>query len=98
MKQIAKTEQKESEIELREIIKPYLQRWLWFVFSVVALLFMAYIYLKFQKNVYNIKSSVLIKDAKKIPSGAGDLSALTDLSGLGGLSTNGVDNEIENNT
>jgi tyrosine-protein kinase Etk/Wzc len=95
MKQIAKTEQKESEIELREIIKPYLQRWLWFVFSVVALLFMAYIYLKFQKNVYNIKSSVLIKDAKKIPSGAGDLSALTDLSGLGGLSTNGVDNEIE---
>ena len=95
MKQNSKIEQPEPEIDLQEVVKPYLQRWLWFVVCVFAFLFIAYVYLKFQENVYNIRSSVLIKDAKKMPSGAGDLSALTDLSGLGGLATNGVDNEIE---
>lgn len=95
MNQTTKIEHPVSEIELREIVKPYLQRWLWFVISTIVFVFIAFFYLKFQPKVYNIKSSVLIKDAKKMPSGAGDLSALTDLSGLGGLGANGVDNEVE---
>jgi tyrosine-protein kinase Etk/Wzc len=95
MNQTSKIEQSGSEIDLQEIIKPYLHRWLWFLISVVICLIIAFFYLKFQTNIYNVKSSVLIKDAKKAPSAAGELSFLSDLSGLGGLSTNGVDNEIE---
>ena len=95
MNQNFNTEQPDSEINLQEIIKPYLRHWLWFLISAFALLIIAFFYLKFQRNIYKVQSTVLIKDAKKVPSAAGDLSALTDLSGLGGLSTNGVDNEIE---
>ena len=53
------------------------------------------LYLKFTTPVYNIKSTVLIKDAKSSASSVGDLGVLKDLSGLGGMSTNSVDNEIE---
>lgn len=88
-------EQPEAELNLQEIIKPFLRRWLWFVISALIFTIAAYIYLKFQTTTYNVKSSVLIKDAKKNPSAAGDLSGLTDLSGLGGIGTNGIENEME---
>lgn len=95
MNQTSNTEQSESEKDLQEIAKPYLQKWHWFVISAAACLMIAFFYLKFQTNIFKVQSTVLIKDAKKVASAAGDLSSLTDLSGLGGLATNGVDNEIE---
>lgn len=84
-----------SEIHISEIIKPYVRKWPWFVLSALAALTLAWLYLKFTTPVYNVKSTVLIKDAKNSSSGNPDMGVLKDLSGLGGMSTNSVDNEIE---
>lgn len=84
-----------SESHIGEIIKPYLRKWVWFVLSALVAVVLAWVYLKFSTPIYNIQSTVLIKDAKNSASAVGDLGVLKDLSGLGGMSTNSVDNEIE---
>lgn len=84
-----------KEINIKEIIKPYLRNWLWFVIVPIVALVATYFYLKLATPIYSIQSSVLIKDAKKNPISSGDFGVLQDLSGLGGMGTNSIDNEIE---
>ncbi|KMQ67896.1 capsular biosynthesis protein [Chryseobacterium sp. FH2] len=84
-----------KEIHIQEIIKPYLRNWIWFIIIPILTLFFTYLYLKYVTPVYNIKSSVLIKDAKSTPSVGGEFAALQDLSGFGGMGTNSIENEIE---
>ena len=83
----------QEDVNLNEVIKPYLRKWYWFVLTVLAMLALAVLYIKSTAPEYEIKSQVLIKDAKKGMSS--DLSMLSDLSGLGGMSTNSIDNEVE---
>ena len=87
----------ESEIHIAEIIKPYVRKWPWFIIGALAALIAAYFYLKFTTPVYNVKTTVLIKDAKKAGNAVGgvDGEILQGLSGIGGMSTNSIDNEIE---
>lgn len=85
----------EQEINIQEIIKPYLLKWPWFILSALAALLLAWFYIKIATPVYKVQSTVLIKDAKSSGSAAGEMGVLKDLSGLGGMSTNSVDNEIE---
>lgn len=83
-----------EEINISEIIKPYIKRWKWLLGSVILFLTLAYYFLKTQNPVYETVSTVLIKDSKK--SGGGqDFEMLKDLSGLGKMNSDGVDNEIE---
>lgn len=87
--------QKEEEINLREVIKPYLQHWKYFVLGVLIALVLAFLYLRQATSVYDVSSSVVIKDAKNTSSSASDLGILGDLSSLNGMGTNSVDNEVE---
>ena len=84
----------EEEIHINELIRPYLKRWKWFVLGGIFALFIAYLFLKTQNPVYEVVSTVLIKDSKKSMGGQ-DFEMLRDLSGLGKMSSDGVDNEIE---
>ena len=84
----------EEEIHINELIRPYLKRWKWFVLGGIFALFIAYLFLKTQNSVYEVVSTVLIKDSKKSMGGQ-DFEMLRDLSGLGKMSSDGVDNEIE---
>lgn len=84
-----------QEVNINEIIKPYVRRWLWFVIGALLSLLAAYFYLKFATPVYNVKSTVLIKDAKSSGGMGSDADILKGLTGLNGMSTNSVDNEIE---
>lgn len=84
----------EEEIHINELIKPYLKRWKWFVLGGIFALFIAYLFLKTQNPVYEVVSTVLIKDSKKSIGGQ-DFEMLRDLSGLGKMNSDGVDNEIE---
>ena len=59
------TEKKEQEINIQEIIKPYFRNWIWFIISTIIALCLVYLYLKATVPTYNIKSTVLIKEAKK---------------------------------
>ncbi|MEC5156970.1 GumC family protein [Chryseobacterium sp. MP_3.2] len=78
--------------DINEIIKPYVHKWIWFVVSILIALVISFLYLKTTSSVFQINSTVLIKDAKKSP---GDLGALSDLSGFGNMATNSIENEIE---
>lgn len=85
-----------QDINIQEIIKPYLRRWLWFVLSVLAAIILALLYFRYTTPVYSIQTTVLIKDAKNNNFGGGsEAGILRDISGIGGMSTNSVDNEIE---
>ncbi|MFC4382090.1 GumC family protein [Chryseobacterium bernardetii] len=88
-------EESEKEINIQEIIKPYLRNWIWFIIVPIICLIATYFYLKFVTPIYKVQSSVLIKDAKKTPAAGGEFGVLQDLSGFGGMGTNSIDNEIE---
>ena len=84
-----------QEINIKEIVKPYARKWVWFILSTLVALVLAWFYLKIATPIYKVQSTVLIKDAKSSGSAAGEMGVLKDLSGLGGMGTNSVDNEIE---
>ncbi|HCD9235322.1 capsular biosynthesis protein [Elizabethkingia anophelis] len=85
-----------EEINLNELIKPYLLKWTWFIISTIVVLSVAFFALRFIVPVYKIQSTVLIKDSKNSNSAGGtEMNLLQDLSGFGGMKTNSVDNEIE---
>lgn len=91
----SKTEDSAKEINIQEIIKPYVKNWVWFIVIPIIALLLSYIFLKFSTPIYNTQASVLIKDTKKNPIAKGDYGVLQDLSGLGGMGTNSIENEIE---
>lgn len=94
--QISETEKITSNIDISEIIKPYLRKWPWFIVSAFIALVIGYISLKFMIPVYDVQSTILIKDAKNTSSPVNsDLGVLPDLSSFGGMKTNSIANEIE---
>ncbi|WP_343663877.1 GumC family protein [Chryseobacterium mucoviscidosis] len=88
-------EAQDSELHIREIIQPYLKRWYWFVASIVIALLGAYLYLRKQVPVFEVASTVLIKDSKSNGGGTQDFAVLRDISGIGKIGSNGVENEME---
>ncbi|GAB3562946.1 tyrosine-protein kinase [Spirosoma luteolum] len=50
---------------LRVILMRYVRHWKWFVLSLILMGAAAYAYLQFQTPIYEIKTSLLIKDDKK---------------------------------
>ena len=82
------------DINLKEVIKPYTNRISWFIISTIICLLLSYLFLKTQNEVYEISSTVLIKDAKTNPGGQ-DFAALRDISGFGKIGSDGVENEME---
>lgn len=86
---------KEEEFNLRELIKPYIKKWYWFLISVFITFVLAVVYIKLTTPLYSIKSSVLIKDAKKMSTASGDFGVLSGLGGFAGMGTNSIENELE---
>lgn len=86
---------KEEEIDLREIVFKYLRHWKWFILSVVLLLIIGvFIYLRTDRE-YGVSTSVLLKENNGTGGGAQKGSMLGSLEELGLLSTtNNIDNEI----
>lgn len=82
-----------NDVNINEIIKPYLAKWWWFILSVISFSALAIFFIKTSTPVYSIKSTALIKDTKKTPSS--DMGMLSELGGFGSMGTNSIDNEIE---
>lgn len=94
--EFSEVENNSNSISINEIIKPYLRKWPWFVVSAFIAFVIGYISLKFMVPIYNVQTTVLVKDARNSsPIMGSDLGVLPDLSGLGGLKTNSIANEIE---
>lgn len=92
MSQINNTEELSENINLSELIKPYLNRWKLFLFSVIAVIILFFLYIKKTSPVYEITSTVLIRDVKKSPL---DFGMMSELSSFGGRTNSGINNEIE---
>lgn len=88
-------ETENSELHIREIIQPYLKRWYWVIISVIVAVIFTYLYLRKQVSVFEVASTVLIKDAKANSGGTQDFAVLRDISGIGKIGSNGVENEME---
>jgi len=88
-------ETQEESINIREIIKPYLYRWYWFILGAILAVIMAWFFLRYSIPVYSTESTLLIKEVKKSSAGQPELSVISELGGIGGMGTNSVDNEIE---
>lgn len=80
-----------NEIELKEILKPYLKKWYWFIIGPLFLGILTFFYIKTLAPQYQITSTVLIKNSQNL---GGEIAGLGNLSGLGKLSSDGIDNEV----
>ena len=85
--------QREEEIDLREQLDLYLQRWPWFVISLILALTIAFLYLRYATPTYNTVATVIIKDTEN-NTGVSELSAFADIGMLGGMGTNSIENEL----
>ncbi len=86
---------KDEELNLKDVIKPYLNKWHWFALFILITTILAICYILFTTPVYKLQSSVLIKDAKKMSSASGDFGVLAGLGGFAGMGTNSIENELE---
>jgi capsular exopolysaccharide synthesis family protein len=82
-----------TEESLFQQLRPYFNKWLWFVISCIVLVSIAFLYLRYTTNIYEAKASILIKDTQA-GGGVSELSALGDF-GILGNNFNSVENEIE---
>lgn len=85
----------EETFNIREILKPYIHRWYWFIIGAIVAIIVAWFFLRYSIPVYSTESTLLIKEVKKSSAGQPDMSVISELSGIGGMGTNSVDNEIE---
>ncbi|MFA5849842.1 MAG: polysaccharide biosynthesis tyrosine autokinase [Bacteroidales bacterium] len=81
--------QEDPEIDFKQLLFVFFNKWYWFVLSVAVMLIAGYFYLKFQTPVYEAMTSVLIK---KEQGSAEQMFLLQDI-GLNRGSDN-IDNEI----
>ena len=83
----------DASINLREEIEKYVYYWKWFVAGIVISIGLAFLYLRYTTNLYEVSTTILIddKDYGRLTS---ELSAFEDLGLLGNNKTN-LDNEME---
>ncbi|MCK5815128.1 MAG: tyrosine protein kinase, partial [Flavobacteriaceae bacterium] len=82
----------EESINIREEIEKYVFQWKWFVLGMLITLSVAYTYLRYTPNIYEVSTTILIDDENK-GGLVSDLAALEGL-GLSGGSNTLVENEI----
>lgn len=87
-------EEEKDNFSLIEIISPYLRSWKTYAVSITLCLIGSVFYLKQATPIYQVSTSLMLKDEKK---GGGSIGALGDFEDLGllGGSSSKVDNELE---
>jgi len=82
----------DDEINLREVFEKYSYHWKWFLFGLIMALALAYTYLQFTHNMFEVTSTIFIedKDSGGMPS---ELEAFADLGILGDGKKKSIINE-----
>ncbi|MDQ3190400.1 MAG: polysaccharide biosynthesis tyrosine autokinase [Bacteroidota bacterium] len=83
-------EEEQEEFNIKEVLYKYLAYWKWFVLSFALAMIFAFLYVRYKTPLFNIQSSILIKDEKKGMNADGMLKELDLFS-----SSKVVDNEVE---
>lgn len=89
-----KNNKEEDNIDLKSIFDKILDKWFWFVFSLIVATLIAFFYIKFTAPLYQITAKVLVNDNGKGGGIAKQAGAMMDFSGLI-AGSNSVDNEAE---
>jgi tyrosine-protein kinase Etk/Wzc len=89
-----KNNKEEDNIDLKGIFDKILDKWIWFVFSLIAGILIAFFYIKFTPPLYQVTAKVLVNDNGKGGGVAKQAGALMDFGGLI-AGSNSVDNEAE---
>lgn len=86
-------ENSEETISVMEIVLRFVRYWKWFVAGIAIALVFVFLYLRYTTPVYNIVSSIILKEAKnqRFEPSIGGMEGL-QLSGLGAVSN--LENEI----
>lgn len=79
-----------DDFNIKELLYSYLSYWKWFLFSVVLLLLITKIYLRYYVAQFGVTSTILIKDDKK--GGTSELAAFSDMNIFSTKSS--IDNEM----
>ena len=85
-------EQEENSIDLKAELFKYLVHWRSFLVSIIVIIALAVLYLKFASKIYDVNTTILIKEDNKSDL-TSQLTAFSDF-GFGG-SKNNIENEIE---
>ncbi|RYE30172.1 MAG: hypothetical protein EOP48_32145, partial [Sphingobacteriales bacterium] len=83
-------DKEESSFNIQEVLGKYVYHWPVFVFSLFVCVSAAYLYLRYTKPIYEVTSTLLLKDDKK---GGPSEDILSQLDLAGGSKV--VENEIE---
>jgi len=87
-------DEEKDNFNLVEIIAPYLRSWKTYAISITLCLIGAVFYLKQATPIYQVSTSLMLKDENEGGGGIGALGDFEDLGLLGGSSSK-VDNELE---
>ncbi|WP_372745415.1 GumC family protein [Lutibacter sp.] len=84
----------DESINIRQEVEKYAYYWKWFVLGAFVSLVVAYVYLRYTPNQYEVSTTILINDED---SGglASELSAFQDLGLFSGSKGSSIENEIE---
>src|SRR5690606_16781053 len=88
-------ESDEQELNLKQIFEQYAFYWKWFVVSVFACLFVAFVYLRYAQKIYNTSAKILLQDEKQASGELAGLAELATLSGMGSSSAAFVNDQME---
>ena len=89
-------EEEEESIDFVSIFLKIFSHWRWFIISFFLCGLVAFFYIRYQIPMYEVKSSILIKEQDSQKKNLGSGSAIEVLQDLGGFSmTNNFDNEIQ---
>ena len=86
-------DEKEEKTDFQALFFKYVIHWPWFIASILICMALAFIYLRYQAPVYEVASSVLIKEDDNKKSANNALAAMQDF-GMFSMTSN-FDNEVE---
>src|SRR5690606_26358017 len=75
-------ESDEQEINLKQLFEQYAFYWKWFMVSILACFIIAFVYLRYADQIYNVTAKILLQDEKQA---SGELAGLAELSALTGM-------------
>src|SRR5690606_2052201 len=78
-----------------QVFEQYAFYWKWFVISIIACLFVAFVYLRYAQKVYNTSAKILLQDEKQASGDMAGLAELATMTGMGGSSTAFVNDQME---
>ncbi|MBL4879782.1 MAG: polysaccharide biosynthesis tyrosine autokinase [Oleispira sp.] len=81
----------QENLDYRELLKPYLKRWKWFVVTGLTAVLLGFIYIRYAVPQYAVQAKIQVLEDEK---GSSQLNVFKDLDVFGGVG-NQIDDEIE---